>query len=334
MNILITGGAGYIGSHVVLKLKEAGHFTVVYDNLSKGFRELVNSDAFVDGDIHDKSLLDKTIKKHKIEAIMHFAAFIEVGESMKDPKKYFENNSAGTINLLNAAIENKARYFVFSSTAALFGHPEEMPITENCPFNPINAYGESKLIVEKVLKRYSQAYDFNYVSLRYFNACGADKQLRTGECHNPETHLIPIALQTAYGKRDKMFIYGTDYNTKDGTCIRDYVHVEDLADAHVLALAYMAKNNKSEVFNLGSGNGYSVKEVIDAVKKITGKDFAVVKGERRAGDPAVLIASSEKIKKVLGWKPKYTIKDAIKTASDWFIKREKLNPSTKKQIPI
>ena len=326
MNILVTGGAGFIGSHTVLKLKEKGHFVIVYDNLSKGYKELIFSDIFVEGDIHNKELLKEVIKKYNIEGVLHFAAFIEAGESMKLPSKYFNNNSVGSIALLDAIIESNVKFFIFSSTAALYGYPDKIPITEDSPLHPVNAYGESKLIVEKVLKWYSQIYGLNYISLRYFNAAGADEKMRSGEMHRPETHLIPLAIQAAFGEREKLYIYGSDYNTKDGTCIRDYIHVSDLAEAHLLALDYLTTEKRSEIFNLGSENGYSVREVINVVKEVTGKDFIVEETERRAGDPEILIASSQKIKSVLKWEPKYKdLKEIVATAVNYYKKWKKID---------
>ncbi len=324
MNILVTGGAGFIGSHTVLKLKEKNHFIVVYDNLSKGYEELIFSDEFVKGDIHNKKLLIDTIKKYDISAVLHFAAFIEAGESMHKPSKYFNNNSAGTLSLLDAVVETNVKNFIFSSTAALYGYPDKIPIKEDSPLIPVNAYGESKLLVEKILKWYSEIYKLKYVSLRYFNAAGSDEKLRTGEMHRPETHLIPLAIQAAYGEREKMYIFGTDYNTKDGTCIRDYIHVSDLANAHLLALNYLLTEQKSNIFNLGSEQGYSVREVVDVVKKVTGKNFTVEETERRPGDPETLIASSKKIKSVLNWKPEYTdLNQIVSTAVEYYKKWKK-----------
>lgn len=321
MRILITGGAGYIGSHAVLKLREFGHFTVVYDNLSKGYRKFIFSDKFVKGDIQNKKLLKNTLKKYNIEAVMHFAAFIEAGESMKNPSKYFNNNSAGTLSLLDAMIETGVNNLIFSSTAALYGHPDKIPIPENSPLVPVNPYGESKLIIEKILRWYSEIYDLKYISLRYFNATGADEKLRTGEMHNPETHLIPLAIKAAFGELDALYIYGTDYKTADGTCVRDYIYVGDLVDAHLLALEYLLKEKQSNIFNLGCEKGYTVREVINIVKEITGKDFRVIETERRAGDPEILIASSQKIKRVLGWKPKLSdLREIIKTAVNFYKK--------------
>lgn len=319
--ILVTGGAGYIGSHTVLKLKEAGYFTVVYDNFSKGHEEFVFSDELVKGDIHNSKLVKETVKKYNIDAVMHFAAFIEAGESMQKPEIYFRNNSVGTMILLQALLECGIMKFIFSSTAALFGYPDEIPISEDATLIPVNAYGESKLLIEQVLRWYSEIHGFNYVSLRYFNAAGADERLRTGELHNPETHLIPLAIKTAYGERESLSIYGTDYNTKDGTCIRDYIHVNDLADAHVLALKYLESENSSNIFNLGCEQGFSVREVINIVKEITKIDFKVIETKRRPGDPEKLVASSDKIKNMLGWNPKFNdLKKIVESAVNFYKK--------------
>lgn len=327
MRILVTGGAGYIGSHAVLKLREIGHFTVVYDNLSKGYREFIFSDKFVKGDIQNKKLLKNTLKKYNIEAVMHFAAFIEAGESMENPSKYFNNNSVGTLSLLDAMIETGVNNLIFSSTAALYGYPDRIPIPEDSPLVPVNPYGESKLIIEKVLKWYSEIYNLKYISLRYFNAAGADEKLRTGEMHNPETHLIPLAIKAAFGELDALYLYGTDYKTKDGTCVRDYIYVGDLVDAHLLALEYLLKEKQSNIFNLGCEIGYTVREVINIVKEITGKDFKVIETERRPGDPEILIASSQKIKKMLGWNPKYDLRETVKSAVDFYKKSKSIKLS-------
>lgn len=325
MKILVTGGAGYIGSHTVLQLNEAGHETIILDDFSKGHREYVFSSHLIEGKVHDRNLIRSIIRKYSIEAIFHFAAFIEAGESMNDPAKYFFNNTEGSLALIDTAIECGVKYIIFSSTAAIYGFPEVVPISESSILNPANPYGESKLMVEQALRWYSKIGKINYVALRYFNACGADALMRTGEIHNPETHLIPIAIQTAYGERDSMRINGTDYNTNDGTCIRDYVHVEDLARAHILSLAYLASENKSEVFNLGSQSGHSVREVIESVKEVTGRDFLVEEGPRRPGDPDQLIASSEKIRQVIGWEPRYTdLKEIIRTADSFYRRRKGL----------
>lgn len=318
MNVLIVGGAGYIGSHTTLALKEKNYNTIIYDSLSKGYRDLIFSDTFIQGDIHDVNLLTNVLNDYNIDAIIHFAAFIEAGESMKSPEIYFHNNSEGSLRLLQAMLNAGVHKIIFSSTAALYGMPDSIPIKEDSPLIPVNAYGESKLIVEKVLQWYSQIHNLKFISLRYFNACGADPQLRTGEKHNPETHLIPIAIQTAYGQREKMFINGIDYDTEDGSCIRDYIHVTDLAKAHVLALEHLMNGGDSDIFNLGSQTGYSVRVIIDHVREISGRDFQVEEGPRRPGDPPVLIASSEKIKRVLGWQPEFTdLREIIQTAIDY-----------------
>ncbi len=318
MKILVTGGAGYIGSHVLKRLLEAGHDTVTLDNLSKGHKEAVLGGKFIEGDIGDKELLDSIFTEHDIEGVIHLAADSLVGESMEDPGKYYHNNVAKALNLLEAVVENNVNYFVFSSTAAVYGEPEAVPIVEEHPTNPENVYGESKLFFEKILKRYDEIHGLKYISLRYFNAAGADPEGKIGEAHDPETHLIPIVLQTALGIRDKIYIYGDDYPTKDGSCVRDYIHVNDLADAHLLAVEALADGKNSDIYNLGCGDGYSVKEVIETAKKVTQKDFEVEVSERRAGDPAVLIAGSEKIKDHLGWQPEYQdLEKIISTAWKW-----------------
>lgn len=318
MKILLTGGAGYIGSHVLKRLLEAGHDTVTIDNLKKGHEKAVLGGEFIEGDIGNKELLKSIFAEHEIEGVIHLAADSLVGESMEDPGKYYHNNVAKALNLLELMVENNVKYFVFSSTAAVYGEPESIPIPENHPTQPENVYGESKLFFEKILKRYDQIHGLKFISLRYFNAAGADPEGQIGEAHDPETHLIPIVLQTALGIRDKIYIFGDDYPTKDGSCIRDYIHVNDLADAHLLALEALAAGKDSDIYNLGCGNGYSVKEVIAAVKKVTQKDFEVEVSKRRAGDPAVLIASSEKIKSDLNWKPAYQdLEKIISTAWEW-----------------
>jgi len=319
MNVLVTGGAGYIGSHVVEQLVAAGHKPVVYDNLLKGHIDAVpESVQLIEGDIHDFSFLKHVLGEYEIDGVMHFAASSLVGESMTDPGQYYYNNVAGTLGLLDAMRDAGVDYIVFSSTAAVYGEPKTVPITEDAPHEPTNVYGRTKLIIEGMLADYARAYDLHYVSLRYFNAAGAALLGNIGEDHNPETHLIPLVLQAALGKRENVAIFGTDYPTKDGTCVRDYIHVCDLATAHVLALDYLLKGGQSSAFNLGSQSGYSVREIIQAAKKVTGKDFPVVEKPRRAGDPAVLIASSAKIKKELGWKPQHTnIEDIIATAWRW-----------------
>jgi len=318
MNILVTGGAGYIGSHVLKSLLKEGHQVVTFDNLQKGHRKAVTGGKFIEGDLADRKLLEQVIQENKIEGVIHLAADSLVGESMEKPGKYYINNFANGINLLEAMVKNEVKNIVFSSTAAVYGEPDEIPIKENNKTEPTSTYGESKLFFEKALKRYDDTYGLKYASLRYFNAAGADPEGEIGEAHDPETHLIPIVLQTALGIRDKIYIFGDDYPTKDGSCIRDYIHVNDLAAAHVLAVESLADGKNSSIYNLGNGEGYSVKEVIDTVKEVTGRDFEVEISERRAGDPAVLIASSDKIKKELDWQPKYTeLEKIISTAWKW-----------------
>ena len=307
-NILVIGGAGYIGSHTVKMLAEKGYNPVVLDNLSKGHREAVADYPFEPGDLGDKKRLAEVFQKYHIDAVMHFAAFIEVGESVKEPSKYYHNNVAQVLNLLDAMVEAQIKYFVFSSTAATFGEPIRERIDETHPQQPINPYGNTKLMVEKMLADFDTAYGLKATALRYFNASGADDSGKIGESHTPETHLIPLVLQAAAGKRPSIKVFGTDYPTPDGTCIRDYVHVNDLARAHILALEKMMKDNQSERFNLGSGK---------EAKKITGIDFKVETAQRRAGDPAVLVADSSKAQKVLGWKPEYSLTRIIETAWNW-----------------
>ena len=316
-NILVIGGAGYIGSHMVRMLAKQGYNPVVFDNLSKGHREAVANYPFELGDLGDKARLTEVFKKYGIEAVMHFAAFAEVGESVKEPSKYYHNNVAKVLDLLDALVENDIKYFVFSSTAATFGEPISPKIDESHPQNPINPYGNTKLMVEKILADFDTAYGLKATALRYFNASGADDSGEIGESHNPETHLIPIVLQAAAGKRASIKMFGTDYPTPDGTCVRDYVHVNDLARAHILALEKMFKDNVSERFNLGSGNGFSVAEIVKEAKRITGIDFTVEKAPRRDGDPAVLVADSAKAERILGWKPQYNLTRIIETAWNW-----------------
>lgn len=316
-NILVIGGAGYIGSHTVKMLAEKGYNPVVLDNLSKGHREAVAAYPFELGDLGDKKRLAEVFQKYHIDAVMHFAAFIEVGESVKEPSKYYHNNVAQVLNLLDAMVEAQIKYFVFSSTAATFGEPVRERIDETHPQQPINPYGNTKLMVEKMLADFDTAYGLKATALRYFNASGADDSGKIGESHTPETHLIPLVLQAAAGKRPSIKVFGTDYPTPDGTCIRDYVHVNDLARAHILALEKMFRDNQSERFNLGSGSGFSVAELIKEAKQITGIDFKVETAPRRAGDPAVLVADSSKAQKVLGWKPEYSLTRIIETAWNW-----------------
>jgi UDP-glucose 4-epimerase len=316
MNILVTGGAGYIGSVVVEQLLAAGHRVVVYDNLSKGKREAVSGAQLVVGDIADERGLDAVLSRGNFDGVMHFAASIEAGESMQLPEKYFGNNTAATLNLLQALLRHNVKRFVFSSTAALYGEPKRTPIQEDDELNPTNAYGESKLLVERMLTWLHRIHGFRYASLRYFNAAGATKGL--GEVHDPETHLIPLILQVAQGKRPHISIFGADYPTTDGTCIRDYIHVLDLADAHLLAFDALSTHTRL-IYNLGNGRGFSVREVIEAARKVTGHPIPAVESPRRPGDPAVLVASSERITKELGWKPKHAdLESIIASAWRWF----------------
>ncbi|WP_428897724.1 UDP-glucose 4-epimerase [Parelusimicrobium proximum] len=321
-NILVVGGAGYIGSHTVKMLKDRGITPIVYDNLSKGHKQSVRGCKFIKGDLGDRKKLKKVFAEYDITAVMHFAAFIEVGESVAAPDKYYDNNFVKVKNLLDQMIESGIKFFVFSSTAATFGNPVQPKINESHPQLPINPYGQSKLMVEKILADYDTAYGLKSVCLRYFNACGADDSGKIGESHDPESHLIPLILQAASGRRSSIKIFGADYDTPDGTCIRDYVHVNDLASAHILALEKMLAENRSNNFNLGSGNGYSVKEIIDMVKKVTDTDFPVETAARRAGDPAVLVADPAKAERELGWERKYNLEKIIKTAWKWEQKRK------------
>ncbi len=318
MKILVTGGAGYIGSHIIAALGENGDDILVYDNLSTGFRDSLLYGKLVVGDLNDRTLLEKTLKAFTPDAVMHFAAFIQVGESVQKPLKYYLNNSVNTINLLDAALNTGVRNFIFSSTAAVYGNPDTVPITEEAPIRPINPYGQSKAFIETVLRDLSLAADFRYVSLRYFNAAGADSQARIGERHAPETHLIPLVLKAAKGERDGVTVNGTDYATRDGTCIRDYIHVLDLADAHILALGYLCEGGASDVFNCGYGHGHSVREVIEAARLVTGRTIIVNESGRREGDAPVLVAESTKLRRFLNWKPRYDdLSYIIKTAWAW-----------------
>jgi len=319
MNILVTGGAGYIGSHMVEKLKKSGYTPIVFDNLSTGHKAAVPIDVkFVEGDIHDVNFLSKTMIDNYIQGIIHFAASSLVGESMTDPAKYYVNNVEGTLHLLLAMLKAKVNKLVFSSTAAVYGEPSSTPIKEDFPLHPTNVYGRTKLVIENMLQDFDNAYDLKYVALRYFNAAGASTTSEIGEDHNPETHLIPLVLKTAQGVRKQVAIYGTDYSTNDGTCIRDYIHVCDLASAHILALQRLLTGGESTVYNLGSENGFSVRDIINTAKQITNKEFMVVEEARRAGDPAVLVASSAKIHEELGWKVEQsTTKEIIASAWQW-----------------
>lgn len=321
MRILVLGGAGYIGSHTVYELVDAGYEVIVIDNLLTGFKEAVHPQAkFYEGDIRDKIFLDNILSKEKIDGVIHFAASSQVGESMKNPLKYYNNNLCGTEVLLESMVEHGIDKIVFSSTAATYGEPESIPILETARTLPTNCYGETKLSMEKMFKWISKAHNLRYVSLRYFNACGAHPNGKIGEAHNPETHLIPLVLQVPNGKREYISVFGNDYDTKDGTCVRDYIHVNDLAQAHILAMEYLSKGGKSNIFNLGNGVGFTVKEVIETARKVTNHTIPIREEERRAGDPSVLIASSEKARKVLGWKPQYAdLETIISTAWKWHV---------------
>jgi len=317
MTILVLGGAGYIGSHTAYELIDRGEDVVIVDNLETGYREAVHPKArFYEGDIRNRSFIDSVFEKEKIDAVIHFAANSLVGESMVNPLKYYDNNLCGTKVLLESMVAHNVDKIVFSSTAATYGEPERVPILETDKTEPTNTYGETKLSMEKMFKWTGRAHGLRYVSLRYFNACGAHKSGKIGEAHNPESHLIPLILQVPNKKREAISIFGDDYDTKDGTCIRDYIHVTDLAQAHILAVEYLMRGNESNIFNLGNGIGFTVKEVIETARKVTGDPIKTEMVPRRAGDPAVLIASSEKAKNILGWKPEYADLEVI-IASAW-----------------
>lgn len=312
MSFLVLGGAGYIGSHAVNQLINVNYDVIVVDNLQTGHEEAINKKAkFYKGDIRNKEFLNDVFKKENIEGVFHFAANSIVGESMKEPLLYFNNNVYGMQILLEVMNENNVKNIVFSSTAATYGEPNKIPITEDMETCPTNTYGETKLTMEKMMKWCDTAYDMKYVALRYFNVAGSKEDGEIGEDHNPETHLIPIVLQVALGKREFITIYGDDYDTEDGTCVRDYVHVEDLIEAHILAMKYLLNGGESNIFNLGSSQGFSVKEIVEAVRKVTGISIPEKIGDRRAGDPSKLIASSDKARKILGWNPNRTSIDRI-----------------------
>lgn len=317
--ILVTGGAGYIGSHYVQYAKAKGDDILILDNLAYGHKEAVpDGVTLIEGDMGDRSLMDQLFRSHSIEAVIHFAAFAYVGESVTDPAKYYKNNTVATINVLDAMREHGVKDFVFSSTCATYGNPQFMPMDETHPQAPINPYGESKFFVEHVLRAYAHAYGLRFTALRYFNAAGADPQGRIGESHDPETHLIPLILQVATGARESISIFGTDYDTPDGTGIRDYIHVLDLAQAHDLALQRLKSGAESGFYNLGNGLGFSVREVISTCEKVTGKPIKVVESPRRAGDPPRLIASATKAKSDLGWNPQFPdIEEIVQTAWNW-----------------
>ena len=316
--ILVTGGAGYIGAHACKALAVAGYLPIVYDNLVYGHRQAVKWGPLEEGDIADRKRLETVIREYNPAAVMHFAAYAYVGESVENPAKYYRNNVAGSLVLLDSMRNCGVDKFIFSSTCATYGMPEEIPISEDHPQNPINPYGRTKLMIEWMLQDFSKAYGLHFVSLRYFNAAGADPDAEIGEDHDPETHLIPLILDAALGKRTHLEIFGTDYDTADGTCIRDYIHVTDLADAHLRALEHLFKDGQNEAFNLGNGHGFSVREVIDAAMEVTGRKIPCRESQRRAGDPPILIGSSKKIKQTLGWKPVYgEIREIIRTAWQW-----------------
>jgi UDP-glucose 4-epimerase len=323
--ILVIGGAGYIGSHAVLTLKHAGYDVVVLDNLSRGHREIVEQVLqikLIVGDAGDRSLLDDLFATHSIAAVMHFAAYAYVGESISHPAEYYRNNVTSTLTLLEAMLAASVNKFIFSSTCATYGLATSVPITEEHPQNPINPYGASKLMVERILADFSTAYNLKSVCFRYFNAAGAEPSGLLGEDHQPEPHLIPLVLLAALGKRESFLILGTDYPTPDGTCIRDFIHVSDLADAHVLGLEYLLQGGDTEVFNLGNGNGFSIKQVIETAREVTGREIKITEGDRRLGDPPMLFGSSDKARSVLGWNPHYSdLKQILAHAWQWHQQR-------------
>lgn len=320
MNVLVTGGAGYIGSHTVKMLLEKGHKVVVFDNLSRGHIEAVPEGVrFEKAELLDYENLNLSLGKFEIDCVVHFAAFAYVGESVENPGMYYTNNVTGSINLIKALANNGIKKIVFSSTCSLYGNPEVVPISEKESLKPINPYAKTKYMIEQVLSDFETSSEMKSVALRYFNAAGADFSGQIGESHQPEPHLIPIVLEAAMGKREKVFVFGDDYPTEDGTCIRDYIHVNDLADAHLRALEHLMSGNDSTVINLGTGNGFSVKEIIDKAEEITGREIKRQIVSRRAGDPAVLIADNKKAKEVLGWQPKYGLEDILKSAWKWHL---------------
>lgn len=318
MSILVTGGAGYIGSHMVRALINDGREVVIFDDLSVGHKKAVGYNKLIVGNLLDTEMIISTIKENNVTAVIHYAASTQVGESMIDPEKYYINNMEGTLSLLKAMRQTGVDKIVFSSTAATYGNPKKLPIDENCPQNPTSVYGRTKLMMENMIADYNMAYGLKYIALRYFNVAGADECGDIGEDHNPESHLIPVILGVLLGKRDSINIFGTDYPTKDGTCVRDYVHITDLCNAHLLALKALENGMEANFYNLGSGGGFSVKEVIDEVEKVTGLTIKRIETDRRSGDPALLIASSDKIQKELNWTPKQTnMYDIISSAWKW-----------------
>lgn len=325
--ILVTGGAGYIGSHSVLALQRAGYGVVVLDNLVHGHREFVEDILQVElvvGDIGDRAALDKLFATYNFAAVMHFAAYIAVGESVSNPAKYYRNNVSGTLTLLEAMVAANVKKIVFCSTCSIYGTPKQVPMTEDHPQAPINPYATSKWMVERMLADFDQAYDLRSIIFRFFNASGANPEGLLGEDHNPETHLIPLVLLTALGKRSSISIWGTDYPTPDGTCLRDYIHVSDLANAHILAIEHLLQGGNSEVFNLGNGSGFSVRQVIETARQVTGRDIKVIECDRRPGDPSILVGSSDKAQKILGWYPQYPdISKIISDAWQWHQRRHR-----------
>ena len=322
MKVLVVGGAGYIGSHMVKMLLSEGHEVLTFDNLSSGHRDAVLGGAFVHGDLADVSTLDFTFSSYQPDAVLHFASFIQVGESINRPDLYYRNNVTNTLNVLDAMVKHGIKRFIFSSTAAIFGEPDYVPIDEQHRTSPLNPYGQSKLMIEKILQDYDKAFGLKSICLRYFNAAGADPDGQLGERHDPETHLIPLILQAVSGRRANINVFGRDYCTPDGTCVRDYIHVVDLCSAHLLALDYLVKKGKSNRFNLGNGAGFSVQEVIRAVERVTGKVVKVVDGPRREGDPASLVADATKARHTLGWAPSFTQLDTIVAhAWQWELKQ-------------
>jgi UDP-glucose 4-epimerase len=318
MKIFVTGGAGYIGSHTVKALGKAGHEVLVYDDLSSGHEWAVLHGNLVNGDLADRAFLDVVMRQFSPDAVIHFAAFIQVEESMRLPLKYYRNNVGNSMNLLDAMIRNGVRNLIYSSTAAVYGIPKRIPIDETAPLSPINPYGMTKVMVERMLEDLSRSSDFRYIALRYFNVAGADAEGRLGQAYRESTHLITRALKTANGEFEKLLVYGTDYPTPDGTCIRDYIHVDDLAQAHVSALNYLSCKQKSDVMNCGYGHGFSVRQVIDAARRVTGIDFKVEEAERRAGDPPALVAYSTRLQVKTGWEPRHdNLEFIIRTAWDW-----------------
>ena len=329
--ILVTGGAGYIGSHCVLALLKEGFDVHIFDNFSTGHKETVETLkkygtlTYSEGDLQNKTDIKKVFENNKIDAVVHFAAFSQVGESVKNPQKYYQNNVCGTLNLLEAMLENDVKKIVFSSTAATYGEPVYTPIDENHPQLPINPYGQTKLMIERIMDDYDKAYGLKSVRLRYFNVAGADSEGRVGEWHDPETHLVPNILKSSFGDGKTFEMYGDDYDTKDGTCVRDYINVEDLAQAHILALKYLNNEGETNFFNLGTQEGTTVQEVFDVCEQVIGKSIPVKKMPRREGDPAILVADNTKAKNELGWEPKNSFEHSVKTAYEWEIKLKGAN---------